>query len=157
MPALRRRRYPTRALRTRPVPAAAALLFPLIVVAAAASAPVPRTLAVSPSGSDSAPCTPAHPCRSFARAYSASPPGSTVLVGPGTYGDQLLTGSAPLAASVVFKPRAGAVVLGVLDVRVPHVQFRNMRAREIRVQETRYVTFQAIDAQTFDVLSAQHI
>lgn len=62
--------------------AGVALAFAFLAGAARAGAPS-RTLYLSPTGSDSHPCTRAAPCASFGRAYAAARPGDTVLVACG--------------------------------------------------------------------------
>ena len=44
---------------------------------------------LSPSGSDSSPCTQSAPCQSFDRAYHVAPPGQIVQIAGGSYGGQL--------------------------------------------------------------------
>ena len=90
----------------------AALLSLLILVAglagpAAASA---ATLYVSTSGSDSAACTSAAPCKSFDRAYRQAAPGDVVQVAAGTYGGQSIPSLGRPAPDIEFKPAAGATV-----------------------------------------------
>ncbi len=50
-----------------------------------------RTIYLSPSGSDSNPCSQTRPCASFGRAYSVAAPGDTVSVGGGTYPTQTIS------------------------------------------------------------------
>jgi hypothetical protein len=45
---------------------------------------------ISPSGSDSNPCTQAAPCASFNRAYQIASPGNTISVAAGTYSKQVI-------------------------------------------------------------------
>jgi hypothetical protein len=49
------------------------------------------TLYISPSGSDSNPCSSSLPCQSFDRGYHAAAPGDTVKVRGGTYSSQTIT------------------------------------------------------------------
>jgi hypothetical protein len=77
--------------------AVAALLAP------AALGGVPSTAVyVAPAGTDTGSCTRTAPCASFDYAYHAAQPGQAVLVAPGTYPDQELTGGG--AAGVVIRP-----------------------------------------------------
>ncbi len=101
------------------------------------SCPVPppsgSTLYLSPSGSDSAACTAAAPCRSFNRAYLVASPGQTVEVAAGSYGSQTINSDAAKtsAADVVFAPAAGAAVtLGALNVSAKHFEVRDITLSE---------------------------
>src|SRR4051794_310549 len=66
-----------------------AVLLLALSAAAPASASA-ATLYLSPSGSDSAACSQAAPCKTFSRAYSVAAAGSDVIVAGGTYGGQSL-------------------------------------------------------------------
>jgi hypothetical protein len=69
------------------------------------------TVYVAPSGSDTAPCSQAAPCKSFSRAYQASPAGGEVEVAGGTYGGQSLSNvNKGGGAKVVIRPASGASV-----------------------------------------------
>jgi hypothetical protein len=82
------------------------------------------TLYVAVNGSDSNPCTQSAPCKSFAAAYNLATPGTTVLVGSGSYPGQTIpwdsgkTSTAcdgytdPLVTSgcITFTPASGATV-----------------------------------------------
>jgi nitrous oxidase accessory protein NosD len=48
-----------------------------------------RVLFVSPSGSDTAPCTRVAPCKTIGHAISVAGPGATIVVLPGTYAEQV--------------------------------------------------------------------
>ena len=62
------------------------------------------TLNISPSGSDSAACTAAAPCKTFARAYSLAANGDVVSVAAGRYtGDHVVQGN----KAVTFRGVAG--------------------------------------------------
>jgi parallel beta-helix repeat protein len=50
-------------------------------------------LFVSPSGSDSSPCTAVSPCKTIGHAVSTADPGAIVLVGPGTYPESVAIGT----------------------------------------------------------------
>jgi hypothetical protein len=74
---------------------------------------------LSPSGSDSAACTEAGPCRSFDRGYRVSPAGGDVQLVGGSYGAQALANipAKGSAAKVTFHPAPGATVTtGYLNV-----------------------------------------
>jgi hypothetical protein len=109
-----------------------ALSMPAVLGAALAlAAPAGATVYVSPSGSDTASCTQAAPCKSFSRAYQVSPAGGEVEVAGGTYGGQSLS-SLPAkgsAAKVVFRPAAGASVStgGLTISNSDNIEVRNMK------------------------------
>jgi hypothetical protein len=66
---------------------ATAMLASLVGVAAvAASGP---TLFVATTGNDAAACTQAQPCLTIGHAVTVAPPGSTIVVGAGTYHEQV--------------------------------------------------------------------
>ena len=104
-----------------------------VVVALGAALPAQgatSTVYLSPTGSDSAACTQAQPCRSFARGYQASAAGGDVILAAGNYGGQTLSGLAKKATNdrVVFRPAAGATVrTGYLSVSNSH----NIEVRDL--------------------------
>ena len=69
-------------------------------------------LLISPSGSDSNPCTSTAPCQSLDRAYKMAKPGQTVQVASGTYrGQNIFPDTSKSSSSdVVFQPIPGATV-----------------------------------------------
>jgi chitodextrinase len=99
-----------------------------------ACSPSGATLFMSPSGSDSNPCTQPQPCRSFNRAYHAASSGATVEVAGGSYGGETITGDASKVstADVVFRPASGASVLvtDTLNVQAAHIEWRDMEIKE---------------------------
>jgi hypothetical protein len=111
---------------------------------AAARSDALATLHISPSGSDSAGCTAARPCESFARAYRVAKPGQIVVVAGGEYDGQQeipVDGSKRSAADVIFRPAPGAkVVVESLDVYGHHSEVRG-----IRVERDLYVKCDATD------------
>src|SRR5215831_12453452 len=63
-------------------------LFALLVVGGAGSASAASVLNVANDGTDSGTCGAAtSPCRSITQAITNAPAGSTIVVGPGRYGD----------------------------------------------------------------------
>jgi len=101
----------------------------VITATAVCSALAPADVFISPSGSDSNPCTQAQPCRSFNRAYHVAKPGQMVEVDGGSYGGQVISlPQHPSAPRVVFRPSAGeqVEVAGTLETRVSHVEVRDM-------------------------------
>jgi hypothetical protein len=114
------------------------LLIALVVGVAACSvagaslghrhASAPGDLAVSPTGSDAAPCTLSEPCASFDRAYQLAQPGQHVEILAGTYPAQTLhrdSSKADAKRRVVFAPATGqtASVSGPLQILGSHVEF----------------------------------
>jgi chitodextrinase len=67
---------------------------------------------VSTGGSDSSACSQSAPCQSLSRAYKAAQPGQVVIVGGGTYPQQIIQAdsSKTSAADVTFTPASGQVV-----------------------------------------------
>jgi hypothetical protein len=97
---------------------------------AAAARAAAASLFLSPSGSDSNPCTQAAPCRSVDRGYRVAQPGQTVELAAGSYGAQsiALDGSKTSSTDVVFRPVAGAsATLGWTEIRSSHITFENLR------------------------------
>ncbi|MGH8985301.1 MAG: fibronectin type III domain-containing protein, partial [Acidimicrobiia bacterium] len=128
---------------------------------------------LSPTGSDGSACTASAPCKSFDRAYQEAQLGDVVELAGGTYPDQVLDAAnakargTALADLVVFRPAAGAAVkVGNLDIRVPHIEFRDM---EIAKFKARYyvldpdlyasgdLTFRNIKTHHFSLNSMQHV
>lgn len=116
-----------------------AVLSPLAGGAQGASDALPK-LYLSPSGSDSAPCTRAVPCRTFARGYQAARPGQVVELAGGVYPagqdigpDRRKTSS----RDVIFRAAAGARPtiartgqFASLDIRgAAHMTFRGIHIR----------------------------
>jgi hypothetical protein len=132
-----------------------------------------RKLFVSVGGSDAGRCTSARPCRSFDRAYRVARLGSLVVVRGGRYPDQTLEGEGAKARlvartrNVVFLPARGARVrVAELEVRVPHVEFRNMRVEKYKarydVRDPRQysagdLVFRSIRTHHFSLNSVQHV
>ena len=77
--------------------ASIALVLLFLGIAAPAQA---KTLSVSPSGSDSAACTAAAPCKSLGRAYAAAVAGDVVQLADGTYPSQTVPSG---SKSVMFR------------------------------------------------------
>jgi chitodextrinase len=130
----------------------------------AASGPTPSGgIYVTPSGSDSNPCTQAQPCRSFGRAYKAAAPGATVLVGTGTYPGQEISDDPAKSSgpSVVFQPFGGAVtVAGTIDFGQAQfdrqgpkgVTIKDMTVKYLRAWEgSERLLWENIDAVHFDM------
>jgi hypothetical protein len=90
---------------------------------------------MSPSGSDSSPCSQAQPCRTFDRAYRVAAPGATVEVAGGSYPGQTVSPDASKTSpnDVVFRPAAGATVTvtGQIDANGSHFELRDMTISQI--------------------------
>lgn len=85
---------------------------------------------LSPSGSDTAPCTSSDPCRSFNRGYRVAGPGDVVLVAGGTYDNQTINddpskdGAVP---EVVIRAAPGAsVTIGDLLSTASNVRYADV-------------------------------
>jgi hypothetical protein len=96
------------------------------VVMLCGAATADATVYVSPTGSDTAPCTQAAPCRSFDRGVSVSPAGGEVEAAAGSYGDQTLEDLPSKGAKVVVRPAAGAAV------STGYLNFDNAQSIEVR-------------------------
>jgi hypothetical protein len=132
------------------VPAALVLSALVISWASDGRGAVAATLYVSPTGSDSGPCSEAAPCASFARAYALASPGTVVEVGAGTYARQTVRYESAKAAGppVTFRASADARLdigsppghssSGLEIVGAQHLVFENLHVvGELRVVPTR--------------------
>jgi len=114
-------------------------LLALLFVAAALLAAIDATACaetpgvyLSPSGSDSAACTQAEPCKSFDRGYRVAAPGAEVMLAGGVYPSQTLSNLPQKSSAdrVVFAPLPGATVrLGDLNI----TNSANVEVRDVRV------------------------
>lgn len=84
--------------------AGAAVLIATVTAAVSLTgpSPIPADLFLSPSGSDSAPCTKDAPCKTLAHALAVAQPGFSVGLADGYYGCGTLSRS--LTADVTFQP-----------------------------------------------------
>lgn len=99
------------------------LLLTLLAALVAAASAEAATRYVSPSGSDSAPCTAAAPCGSLNRGYQVAAPGDVVQVAAGSYAGQRIEASSKPGPHVTIRPAAGArPVLADLEVAASHLQ-----------------------------------
>jgi hypothetical protein len=78
--------------------------------AARGAATAPGPLAVSPTGADNRPCTATAPCASLQRAFDVAKPGQHVVVLPGSYPGQTLSGDKGGGDRVVFEAGRGGTV-----------------------------------------------
>jgi hypothetical protein len=69
-------------------------------------------LYLSPSGSDSGPCTQSAPCKTLAHGYAVAQGGETIKLAAGSYSDSSLplTSGKTSSSPVVFEPAAGGAV-----------------------------------------------
>jgi len=147
---------------------AAALLSSSALGRWSASPAGPRVF-VSPTGSDTNPCTRARPCKTFQRGYQAARPGDTVEVAGGTYPAQTLAADPRKSSAnrVVFAPAPGASVdVALLDVGqqlsgVPapsHVEIRAMRITWTTVWTgAEDIVLRGVIGNWFDVLGGDHV
>jgi hypothetical protein len=116
-------------------------LLPLFTLLAALSAGQAQAAVryVSPSGSDSAPCTAAAPCQSLNRGYQAAAPGDVVEVADGRYGPQRIQPSSKGQPAVAIQPAAGArPALDDLEIAASHVRVLGpFETRELETANTR--------------------
>jgi hypothetical protein len=122
----------------------------------------PPSVFVSPSGSDSAPCTASSPCLSFDHAYHLAHPGQVVQVAAGTYASQTLDPPGKPAGSVpvVFRPEPGASV-SVGEIRTNGInaaRFTGMTIDDYYVATgSDNITFWADTTHEFFIRSSSHI
>jgi hypothetical protein len=69
--------------------AVAGAMIATLVAVGAASAAMPHTFYVAPSGSDAGSCSSAAPCQTISHAVATAPAGSTIVVRHGTYHEQV--------------------------------------------------------------------
>jgi hypothetical protein len=147
---------------------AAAMLVLVTAACGGASAAAAATLYVSPSGSDSAPCSQSAPCSSFDRAYRAATPGSTVVIGAGTYPQQTI-GDDPskdsATSDVLFTPAANAAVTiaGDLEIRGSHIVVRGAKPYNFHLTTlwvrapAAHVRAEQLDGATFEIFGSTYV
>lgn len=95
-----------------PTPTSAPISTPTPSPVSTPSPEAASALYVSPSGSDSHPGTAASPLKTLTAAASKAKPGTTVLIAPGTYHEQLVTRVAGTStAPITFRSHGGKVVI----------------------------------------------
>lgn len=117
---------------------------------------------LSPSGSDSNPCSSARPCASFARGYQVAAPGAAVELAGGTYGGQSIPFVAAKTnpADVVFRPAASASVrVGSIEVYGHHVTLEGLDTHGWHVKPNADdVTFRKVNSdESIFVTSATNV
>ena len=109
-------------------------------------------LYLSPSGSDSNPCSQTAPCLSLNRAYRVAKPGDVVEVADGTYGNQTINfdSTKTSTSDVVFRPAAGAAPsFGFAELYSSHITVEGLTFR------TGWRTWDGIGDFTFRNVHAQ--
>jgi chitodextrinase len=100
-----------------------------------ACTPTSANVYMSPSGSDTYPCSQPQPCKTFDRAYDVAAPGATVEVAGGSYPGQTINpdSSKTSTSDVVFRPAAGAsvTVTGEIEANAAHFELRDMTIDQI--------------------------
>ncbi len=96
-----------------------------------------EALFVSPTGSDSNPCTEAKPCLTMGHAYQKAASGQTVRLLAGSYPEQHIAGdsSKTSGAHVVFAPASGASVriTGTIYVLGSHLTIEDMAVQDVTI------------------------
>ena len=127
----------------------AGLCLVLQPVAIASSLADQTSLYLSPTGSDSNPCTADAPCATMDHAYRLASSGETIFLAAGDYPVQSIKPDAAKTdpTPVVFMPAAGAqVTVARLDVTASHVEFENFQADWAVATPANGVTFRNIVA-----------
>ena len=123
---------------------------------------------LSASGSDTASCSQAAPCRGFNRAYQVAQPGQVVELAAGSYGAQTIShdASKTSASDVTFRPATGAgVTIGNLTTYASHLTVEAMNSGDLTARVTdppgsyqvTDITFKNMDARNFMVFSATDV
>jgi hypothetical protein len=132
--------------------------------------PVEGGLYISPTGSDSNPCTLAKPCLTMGHAYEKAAPGETVQMLAGSYPGQTLNGqsSKTSGSHVVFMPAAGAdvTVTGTIYVLASHLTIEGIAVQDVTIgnydqtpgwPNPTDVTLLDLIGRNFEIDSATHI
>jgi hypothetical protein len=96
--------------------------------------PPPGSLFISPTGSNSNPCTEAQPCLTMGHAYEKAAAGQTVLLLAGSYPGQTIPGAGKSGtAHVVFAPAPGASdkVTSTIYVFGSHVTLEGLAVQDV--------------------------
>jgi hypothetical protein len=132
--------------------------------------PAGASLYISPSGSDSNPCTEAKPCLTMGHAYEKAAPGETVQMLAGSYPAQTLDGQSSKTSSshVVFMPAPGAAVkvAGTINVLASHLTIEDIAVQDVTIgnydqtpgwPNPTDVTLLDLTGRNFEIDSATHI
>jgi chitodextrinase len=114
---------------------------------------------LSPSGSDSNPCTQAAPCKSFNRGYAVAQLGQIVEAAGGTYGSQSFTGSKSGSGVVTFRPATGATVK-TADMSFNgqnHMEFQDMTIDNWYAKYVSDITFRNINQRFFFIRVSNNV
>jgi hypothetical protein len=118
--------------------------------------PLPKVVApsvfLSPTGSDSSPCTQAAPCLSLNRAYHAVRSGGSVQLAAGLYGCDEITPDPSKTSTVVFAPAAGASVAPTCELSIDgnYIEFQNMSLDGIRSDSAQHLTLRNVNVTCQD-------
>ena len=114
---------------------------------------------LSPTGSDSNPCSQSLPCKSMNRGYALAQVGQTVEMAAGTYGSQSFTGTKSGTGAVTFRPASGAAVsIGALSLNgQTNLEFRDITMDNWYIKYTKNVTFRNVTTRFFFVRSSDTI
>ena len=108
---------------------------------------------LSPSGSDSNPCTSSAPCASLNRGYQAAPAaGGIVQLAGGYYGCGSINADSSKTGTVVFQSAPGATAWTTcqLSLSANHLEFDNMNMEGIRTTSSQYVTLRNVNVTCLD-------
>ncbi len=135
-----------------------------------AEPPAAASLFISPTGSDSNPCTSTQPCLTMGHAYEKAAPGETVQMLAGSYSGQTLNGQSSKTSSshVVFMPAAGASVkvTGTMYVFASHLTIEGVTVQDVVIgnydqtpgrPNPTDVTLQNLTGRDFEIDSATHV
>ena len=118
-------------------------------------------LYLSPSGSDSNPCSRTAPCLSLNRAYRVAKPGDVVDVADGTYGNQTINfdSSKTSTTDVVFRPAEGAAPsFGSVDFYSGHMTLDGLTFRNWTTWDNiGDFTFRNVHAQRFFIFGSRDV
>jgi hypothetical protein len=147
---------------------AAALVLVTTACGSATAASKAATLYVSPAGNDAGGCTQSAPCASFDRAYHVATPGSTVLIGAGTYPAQTISddGSKDNASSdVTFAPapKASVTIDGDLVIYGSHIVVEGAKPYNFHLTTlwvrapAAHVRAEQLDGATFEIFGSSYV
>ncbi len=132
--------------------------------------PSGEALFISPSGSDSNPCTETEPCQTMTHAYKVAAPGQTVRLLAGSYPEQKIEGDGSKGSSshVVFAPASVASVkfTGAIDLLESHITIENMSVQDVTIGNVEAdkekpnptdVTLLNLTGRNFEIASATYI
>lgn len=129
-------------------PAARAVVLAVLLVPALPTASsTAATRLLSPSGSDSGPCTGA-PCRTLGYAYRQAAPGDVVTLAGGSYGSHSITPVSGRGGPAVQFVGGPGVSLSSLDITAGNVVVRDMAIGSVDVQRAANVSIIGVTSET---------